>query len=126
MVFPVKLWPVLTKTARVGVRDGLISVSPEVFSKMGGVLPLCARNVRACEAHDWELTMAGVDVAGASEGTHGVMVEAIRCHRSVDGKARWASTWCLRRRCCPRKDTDVGHIYELKLICAGTFVHGQV
>ncbi|CAM9559916.1 unnamed protein product [Ectocarpus fasciculatus] len=25
--------------------------------------------------------MAGVDVAGASEGTHGVMVEAIRCHR---------------------------------------------
>ncbi|CAM9243035.1 unnamed protein product [Ectocarpus sp. 6 AP-2014] len=36
--------------------------------------------LRACEAHDWELTMAGVNVEGASEGAHGVMVDAIRCH----------------------------------------------
>ncbi|CAM9303796.1 unnamed protein product, partial [Ectocarpus sp. 12 AP-2014] len=36
--------------------------------------------LRACEAHDWELTMAGINVEGASEGAHGVMVDAIRCH----------------------------------------------
>lgn len=87
---------------------------------------MCVRNTRACEAHDWELTMAGVNVEGASEGAHGVMVDAIRCHRSVDRKARWASRRCLRRRYSAPKVTRVGHIYELELICARPYVHGQV
>lgn len=38
---------------------------------------------RACDSHDWELNMADVDPRGAKEGTHGVMVDAIRHHRSV-------------------------------------------
>lgn len=36
IVFPVERWPV-PKTVRVGVRDGLISVSPEAVSKLDGV-----------------------------------------------------------------------------------------
>lgn len=45
----------------------------------------CTTNVdsRACESHDLEFNVAAMDTQGASAGTHGIMVDAIRCHRLV-------------------------------------------
>ncbi|CAN0052437.1 unnamed protein product [Scytosiphon promiscuus] len=36
--------------------------------------------LRACESHDWELKMAGMGLPGATDGAHGVVVDAIRSH----------------------------------------------
>ncbi|CAN0376609.1 unnamed protein product [Pylaiella littoralis] len=52
--------------------------------------------LRACNNHDWRLNVADVNSRGAKEGTHGVMVDTIRCHRgypSLEQTAEVAPTY---------------------------------